>query len=161
MVAPVLLAAGVSSVGKLFGGFGAKRAGQARARMLTNQARNVRQEAGIKASLALEDSDRTGARAATLAAASGGGGLQGSALDVIGDLARQGVYRARQVVRDGLAESAGLLNDATTTKRQGSLDLFSSMIDATSTFLGGVGQEANARRGADQAVPGWMSRIGF
>lgn len=160
MVAPVLLAAGVSSIGKLFGGIGASRAAKARARMLTAQARNVRQEAGIKASMALEDSDRTGARAATLAAASGGG-LQGSALDVIDDLARQGVYRARQTVRDGLAESAGLLNDATTAKRQGSLELFSSMIDATSTFLGGVGQEANARRGAGQAVPGWMSRIGF
>lgn len=161
MVAPVLLAAGVSSVGKLFGGFGAKRAAQAKARMLTAQARNVRQEAGIKASLALEDSDRTGARAATLAAASGGGGLQGSALSVIDDLSRQGLYRARQVVRDGLAESTALLNDATTAKRQGSLDMFSSMIDATSTFLGGIGQEANARRGAGQAVPRWMSRMGF
>ena len=161
MVAPVLLAAGVSSVGKLFGGFGAKRAAQAKARMLTAEARNVRQEAGIKASLALEDSDRTGARAATLAAASGGGGLQGSALSVIEDLARQGVYRARQTVRDGVAESTALLNDATTDKRQGSLDMFSSMIDATSTFLGGIGQEANARRGAGQAVPRWMSRMGF
>ncbi len=161
MVAPVLLAAGVSSIGKLMGGFGASRAAKARARMLTAQARNVRQEAGIKASMALEDSDRTGARAATLAAASGGGGLQGSALAVIDDLARQGVYRARQTVRDGLAESAGLLNDATTAKRQGSLEMFSSVIDATSTFLGGVGQEANARRGGGQSVPRWMSSMGF
>lgn len=161
MVAPVLLAAGVSSIGKLFSGFGASRAGKAKARMLAAQARNTRQEAGIKASLALEDSDRTGARAATLAAASGGGGLQGSALAVIDDLSRQGLYNARQVVRDGLAESTALLNDATTAKRQGSLDMFSSMIDATSTFLGGIGQEANARRGAGQAVPRWMSRMGF
>lgn len=143
---PGMLAAGVSAVGKIIGGFGAKRAAKARAKALTQAARNARQEAGIAASLALEDSDRTGARAATLAAASGGGGLQGSALAVIDDLARQGMYRARQTVRDGLSQSTALLNDATTAKRQGSLDLFSSVIDAGSTVLGQMGADAQARR---------------
>lgn len=155
-----LLAAGVSAVGSIFGGIGRSRAAKARARQLQNAARNARQEAGVRASLALEDSDRVGARAAVAAAAGGGGGLQGSALDVIDDLARQGVYRARQTVRDGLAESTSLLNDATTAKRQGSLDLFSSVIDAGSTVLGGIGMEANARRAAGQSTPRWMSAIG-
>lgn len=155
-----LLATGVSAVGSILGGFGKRNQMKARARALTNQARNVRQEAGIKASLALEDSDRVGARAATLAAASGGGGLQGSALAVIDDLARQGVYRARQVVRDGLAESTALLNDATTAKRQGDLELTSAFIEATSTVLGQMGAEANARRGRGEAVPKWMSWAG-
>lgn len=161
MAAPVLLAAGVSSIGKLMGGIGASRAAKAKARALANAARNARQEAGIKASLALEQSDRVGARAATMAAASGGGGLQGSASDVIGDLSRQGVYGARQIVRDGLSESTALLNDATTAKRQGSLELFSSVIDATSTFLGGIGADANARRGRGEGVPNWMTRFGY
>jgi len=155
-----LLATGVSAVGSILGGIGKRNQMKARARALTNQARNVRQEAGIKASLALEDSDRVGARAATLAAASGGGGLQGSALAVIDDLARQGVYRARQTVRDGLAESTALLNDATTAKRQGDMELTSAFIEATSTVLGQMGAEANARRGRGEAVPKWLSWAG-
>lgn len=53
-----LLATGVSAVGSILGGIGKRNQMKARARALTNQARNVRQEAGIKASLALEDSDR-------------------------------------------------------------------------------------------------------
>ena len=146
-----MLAAGLSAVGKIFGGIGAKRAAQARAKALTNAARNARQEAGVAASIALEDSDRVGARAATLAAASGGGGLQGSALAVIDDLARQGMYRARQTVRDGLSQSVALLNDATTAKRQGSLDLFSSFIDAGSTVLGQMGADAQGRRSGGAA----------
>lgn len=160
MVAPVLLAAGVSAAGKLFSGLGQRNAQRAKAKALGYAAQNARREAGVKASLALEDSDRTGARAATLAAASGGGGLQGSALDVIGDLARQGVYRARQTVRDGISESIALKAEATAAKRQGDMDLFASAIDAASTFLGGVGQEANARRGMGQSVPRWMSMLG-
>ena len=155
-----LLATGVSAVGTIMGGFGKRNQMKARARALTNQARNVRQEAGIKASLALEDSDRVGARAATLAAASGGGGLQGSALAVIDDLARQGVYRARQTVRDGLAESTALLNDATTAKRQGDLELTSAFIEATSTVLGQMGAEANARRGNGEAVAKFAAMLG-
>jgi hypothetical protein len=155
-----LLAAGVSAVGSIMSGFGKRNAAKARARALTNAARNTRREAGIKASMALEESDRVGARAATLAAASGGGGLQGSALDVIADLSRQGVYRARQTVRDGLAESVALLNDATTAKRQGDLDLTSSFIEATSTVLGQMGADANARRANGESVSKMAAFIG-
>lgn len=146
MVAPVMLAAGLQAVGSLFGGFGRRQASRARAKALGYAARNARREAGINASIALEDSDRVGARAATLAAASGGGGLQGSALGVIDDLARQGMYRARQTVRDGLSQSIALLQDATTAKRQGDLELFSSVIEAGSTVLGQMGASAQARR---------------
>lgn len=141
------LAAGASAVGKLVQGIGGYRSGQAKAKALGFAARNARQEAGIKASLALEDSDRIGARAATLAAASGGGGLQGSAMAVIDDLARQGVYRARQTVRDGLSESVALLNDATTAKRQGELELTAGVIDAGTSVLGSMGKSAQTRRG--------------
>lgn len=143
-----MLAAGLSAVGSIMGGFAKRKQQRARAKALEGAARNARQEAGISASLALEESDRVGARAATLAAASGGGGLQGSALDVIDDLARQGMYRARQVVRDGLSQSTALLNDATTARRQGSLDLFGSFVEAGSTVLGQMGSDAQARRAA-------------
>ncbi|ASE38417.1 hypothetical protein [Brevundimonas vesicularis] len=155
-----MLAAGLSAVGSVMGGFAKRNANRAKARALTNAAKNARQEAGIRASLALEDSDRVGARAATLAAASGGGGLQGSALAVIDDLARQGVYRARQTVRDGLTESVALLNDATTAKRQGSLDLVSGFIEAGSTVLGQMGADANARRGNGEAVSKFAAMLG-
>jgi len=142
-----MLSAGLSAVGSIFGGIGRSNAGKARAKALQNQARNERRQAGVAASLALEDSDRVGARAATLAAASGGGGLQGSALAVLDDLSRQGLYNARQRVRDGLTRSTALLNDATSAKRQASLDLFSGFIEAGSTVLGQMGADAQARRG--------------
>lgn len=140
------VAAGMKAVGSLFGGFGKYRQGKARAKALKFAARNARREAGINASIALEESDRVGARAATLAAASGGGGLQGSALAVIDDLARQGMYRARQTVRDGLAQSVALMDEATAARRQAELDLFTGVWGAGTSFLGGLGQQAQARR---------------
>lgn len=155
-----LLATGLSAIGSIMGGIGKSNAGKARAKALGYAATNARREAGIKASLAMEDADRTGARAATLAAASGAGGLEGSALAVIEDLARQGVYRARQTVRDGISESIALMHDATTARRQASLDLTTGFIEAGSTVLSGIGQEANARRAGGQDVPKWMAMLG-
>ena len=148
------LSAGLSAIGTVMGGIGKYQAGRARAKALKNAARNARQEAGIAASIALEDSDRIGARAATLAAASGGGGLQGSALAVIDDLARQGMYRARQTVRDGLSQSVALLHDAKVARRQASLDLTTSMFEATSTVLGEMGNSANMRAAGQAAATG-------
>ena len=141
-----MLAAGLSAVGSIIGGIGKFQAGQSRSRALRFAARNARQEAGIRASIAMEESDRVGARAATLAAASGGGGLQGSALAVIDDLARQGVYRARQTVRDGLSESVALQNDARVARQQASLDLTTSLFEAGTTVLGEMGTSAQSRR---------------
>lgn len=147
MAVPVVaLAVGAKALGSLFGGFGRSRANKARAKALKFAARNARQEAGINASLAMEESDRVGARAATLAAASGGGGLQGSALAVIDDLARQGMYRARQTVRDGLAQSAAILDESTAARRQAGLDIATGVFEAATTVLGGFGQAAQARR---------------
>jgi hypothetical protein len=154
MAIPVAaLAAGASAVGSLFSGIGRFGQGKARSKALKYAARNARREAGVRASIALEDSDRIGARAATLAAASGGGGLQGSALAVIDDLARQGMYRARQTVRDGLAESSALLQEAGTARAQADLDLFSSVLSAGSTVLGAIGGQANQR-----ALNSYMNR---
>lgn len=142
-----MLSAGLKAVGSLFGGFGGYRANKAKAKASRFAARNARQEAGVQASIQLEDSDRIGARAATLAAASGGGGLQGSALAVIDDLARQGMYRARQTVRDGLARSSALLDESTAARRQAELELTSGVMEAATTVLGGMGKAAQARRG--------------
>jgi hypothetical protein len=148
MAVPIAaLAVGVKALGSLMGGFGSYRANKGRAKALRFAATNARREAGVQASIQLEDSDRIGARAATLAAASGGGGLQGSALSVIDDLARQGMYRARQTVRDGIARSYALLDESTAASRQAQADLTASFIQAGSTVLGGMGQAAQARRG--------------
>lgn len=146
-MAAQMLAAGMSAVGSLLGGFGRYRAGKARAKALFYQARNARREAGVNASIQLEESDRIGARAATLAAASGGGGLQGSALEVIDDLARQGMFRARQTVRDGVARSYALMDESTAARRQAELDMTSAVFEAGATVLGQMGQNAQARRG--------------
>lgn len=148
MAVPVAaLAAGAQAVGKLFGGIGRYRAGKARAKALYYAARNARREAGVNASIQLEESDRIGARAATLAAASGGGGLEGSALAVIDDLARQGMFRARQTVRDGIAQAAALMDESTAARRQAELDMTTGFIRAGTTVLGQMGQAAQKRRG--------------
>lgn len=142
-----MLAAGLSAVGSIFGGIGRYQQGRAKAKMLKFAAQNARREAGVMASIQMEESDRVGARAATLAASSGGGGVEGSALAVIDDLARQGLYRARHTVRDGLAQSQAMLTEATVAKRQASLDLTSSFLNASSTVLGQMGVNAQQRRG--------------
>ena len=142
-----MLSAGLSAVGSIFGGIGRFQAGRARAKALDYAARNARQEAGINASIQLEDSDRIGARAATMAAASGGGGTEGSALAVIDDLARQGLFRARQTVRDGISEGIALKAEATTARRQAQLDLTTGFLQAGTTVLGQMGVDAQRRRG--------------
>lgn len=148
MAVPVAaLAVGLKAAGKIMGGIGGYRANKAKAKALKFAATNARREAGVQASIQLEDSDRIGARAATLAAASGGGGLQGSALAVIDDLARQGMYRARQTVRDGVAKSVALMDEATFRRRQAELELTAGFYEAGTTVLGGMGQAAQARRG--------------
>lgn len=148
MAVPIAaLAVGVKALGSLMGGFGGYRANKGKAKALRFAAANARREAGVQASIQMEDSDRIGARAATLAAASGGGGLQGSALSVIDDLARQGMYRARQTVRDGIARSTALLDESTTKSRQAQVELTSGFMEAATTVLGGMGQAAQARRG--------------
>lgn len=57
----------------------------------------ARQEGSSEAALLNEDLARTRGRAATLAAASGGG-LTGSAMDVLDDLSRQGRFRVRSTL---------------------------------------------------------------
>lgn len=161
MAVPIAaLAVGVKAVGQVLGGIGGYRANKARAKALRFAARNARQEAGVQASINLEESDRVGARAATLAAASGGGGLQGSALSVIDDLARQGLYRARATVRDGLARSTALLDESTAARRQGQADLAGGFLQAATTVLGGAAEEAQRRRGAGEALPGYLKWAG-
>lgn len=161
MAVPVaMLAVGLKAAGQIIGGLGSYRQRKARAKALGYAARNARQEAGVQASIQLEDSDRIGARAATLAAASGGGGLQGSALAVIDDLARQGLYRARQTVRDGLARSVALKDEATSERRQAEADVAGSVLQAATTVLGGAAEEAQRRRGGGEALPAWLKWAG-
>lgn len=57
----------------------------------------ARSEGAAEAALLEEDNARARGRAATLAAASGGG-LTGSAMDVLDDLGRQGRYRVRSAI---------------------------------------------------------------
>jgi hypothetical protein len=60
-------------------------------------ARQARQEGGVQAQIALEEGARVAARAATLAAASGGG-ITGSAQAVLDDLSRQSMFRVRSAL---------------------------------------------------------------
>jgi hypothetical protein len=66
--------------------------------------RQSKLETGVAVNADLEESARAIGRAATLAAASGGG-LTGSALNVIDDLSRQAMARARAAVFQGISLS--------------------------------------------------------
>lgn len=141
----LLASAGISAIGKVLGGVGGYSAGKAQATALRAGADQARAEAGIEAQLGLEDADRTEGRAATLAAASGGG-LTGSALDVLDDLERQSQFRAKAAIYRGEMEARSREYEARVAKRQGAVSLVTGITGAGATALGAFGQAAQQRR---------------
>lgn len=129
----------VAAVGEMMAGIGSYFTSRQQGEALDAAAKQARTEGSQAAQLELENTDRTTARAATLAAASGGG-LTGSALTVLDDLSRQGVYNARAQIYQGESEGRNLNYQAKVTRRQGELELFLSMHGAAgkvaSSFAG-------------------------
>lgn len=77
---------------------GLKKVEEDKAKQQANAFKKMaREEGAAEAALLEEDNARTRGRAATLAAASGGG-LTGSAMDVLDDLGRQGRFRVRSAL---------------------------------------------------------------
>lgn len=145
MVAPlVIAAAGLSAVGKILGGASARSSARARAKANEMQARQALLESGVAAQVGVEADEREIARAATLAAA-GGGGFEGSAMRVLDDLSRQSVFRARSSIYRGQAEAQARRYDAKVAKREGDNALFSSIVGAGSSLLSSF---ASSRLGA-------------
>lgn len=150
MVLPLLAvpiaAAAISSIGKILGGISAKKAAKRRAAQLRQGAQMDLDESGVEAQLALEEDERVGASLAVNAAAGSGGGLRGSALDVLNDLGRQSLGRARAITYRGQTEAWARRNEAREVKKAGSQALTSSIFSAASSFLSST-YSAYATRG--------------
>lgn len=142
---PITIAATIAAVGKLFKGVTSFLGGNAEARQLKMAADQHRAEAGVRSNIELEQGARVAATAATRAAASGGG-VTGSAVDVLADLGRQTMFNARSAIYRGRTQANADLYNADVAKKQGTIDLISSVFDAGSSFLGGVGQSRQLAR---------------
>jgi len=106
-----------------------------RSAVLKNQADAARRDAGIEVQLNLEDSGRDLAVAQTIAA-KGGGGIEGSALNVMRDLSRQGIYEVQRIAVEGDNASRAAMADAKQAKRQGDFALAGSLIKAGAQLAG-------------------------
>lgn len=141
MVAPVVAAAigaaGLSALGKILGGIGAKSAAKQRARALELGAQMDLDEAGIAASMGLEDDERQAGRLAVEAAAGGGGGLGGSSLRVLNDLGRQSLMKARNTVYGGQTSAWSRRNDARQARAEGRNALTQGVLGAGGSLLSG------------------------
>jgi hypothetical protein len=140
---------------KVIEGIGSYLNSRTQSDALEAAARQALAEAGIGVQLELEQTDRTTARGATLAAASGGG-LTGSALAVIDDVARQGVFNARSAIYEGMAEAGRLKYEAKVTRRQGDLALATSLFSGGSTAMGGFAESRAKARQLQRANPTGM-----
>lgn len=134
MSAEVIMMA-AQQVGKMIAGIGQYFVSRQQGEAMDAAAKQARREGSMAAQLELENTDRATARAATLAAASGGG-LTGSALTVLDDLSRQGVYNARSQIYAGEAEGRNLNYQAKVARRQGELNLLLAFGASSATVAG-------------------------
>lgn len=146
-MAPVAIAAaGLEAVGKLMGGMMANGAARARGRALDDQARQALGEAGVASMVGAEQDERLMARAATVAATQGGGGVGASR--VLADLERQSAFKARNTIYRGRAEARNARYEAKLSRAEGRNAMIGATIEATSSLLSSFAQGAEAKRGA-------------
>lgn len=135
MVAPLLLAAaGIGAVKSLVGGITGNSAARARGRALDAAARQARAESGVAAQMGMEDDARMMARAETMAAA-GGGGFGGSTLNVLDDLARQSVFKARSTIYRAEREASNSEYEAKVSRRDGRNAMIGGVLSAAGSAL--------------------------
>lgn len=141
---PFLIAAAVAkAAGSVVQGVNAYQMGQYQSKALLEQANQARREAASASQIALEQGDRTMGTGITIAAKNGG--VEGSSLDVLGDLGRQSMYEARRSAMEGAAEGRGLTSEAHSRSQHGKIALLTSAFDAGSTILS-AGMDRNERQ---------------
>lgn len=148
---PVTAAALAAIAGNLFKGFTAFFGGRAEAKQEEYNATTAKQEAQVRSNIALEEGDRVAASAAVQAAASGGG-TDGSALHVLGDLGRQAMFNARSAQYEGAAEASADLARGREAKAAGRRALIGSVVGAADTFLSSAADKAQNRRLAAYSI---------
>ncbi len=142
---PFTIAAGISAVGSIFKGitglFGGIHANQA----AKANARQANDEAAVAGDQALMQGDAVAARAATQAAANGGG-FTGSSLGVISSLSQQAMFNARAQIYRGQTQARDYLYEGKQALTQGIQGAVGAGIQAGSSLLGGFAQSAAQAR---------------
>lgn len=141
------VAMAAQAAGKLIEGFGTWQQSRARAKALRAQARAARGEASLDAQMRAEEAERTGARAAVIGAATGGGfdGSFGAGLEQI---ERAGRFNVRSAIYAGETEAQNLQYEARVAKAEGNLALASAGVSAFSSIAGGYMRQAEQKQQA-------------
>lgn len=140
IAAPLAIAAiGFKVLGSIFGAQSAARAARQRAAQYEAAAQQGLDESGVAAQIQLEQGDRLAGKAATLAAASGGG-TTGSALNVMDDLARQSMFNARSAIYKGQTQARVDRMAEKAATSAGNDAVVSNLVDAGGTLVGGLGK---------------------
>lgn len=142
-----MIGAIAAGAGEIIQGFGAWQGQRARAKALRAQARAVRGEASLDAQMRAEEAERTGARAAVIGAATGGGfdGSFGAGLEQI---ERAGRFNVRSAIYAGETEGRNLEYEAKVAKAEGNLALASAGVAAFSSIAGGFIRQAEQKKQA-------------
>lgn len=157
-VEPLMIAAAVASAaGSAVQGVNAYQVGAYQSKLAKEQAAQAAADASSQAQQALDEGARTLARGVTIAAQ--GGGLNGSALDVLGDLSRQTTYEARRLTTQGLAEAQALATEGRAAKQQGAIGAVSHGLEAASTLFS-AGMKVRANRAQARAMAPKSGRQG-
>ncbi|WP_174301164.1 hypothetical protein [Caulobacter sp. S45] len=138
---PMELAGGLSAVGSLFSGATGFFDGQRALQVAKQNYRMELNQSGVAAQEAIGQGDRVEAKAATEAAANGGG-LVGSSMGVIQDLSNQSMFNARSVIYRGQTQAAADLYQGEVAKVQGERAAITGAVNADSSLMGGWAKSA-------------------
>lgn len=142
-----------ASIGKIFGGVMDWFGGQSKKQAEEYAAQQALQEAGVAGDIELQKGNAAEASAAVAAAASGGG-VTGSALDVINSLGAQSMFNARSQAYKGEAEAQAHIYQGKVDQAQGAAGLITGVLSAGGTALSSFAKGADLQRlGAAGAGP--------
>lgn len=124
-----IASAGLQAGGSLLGGLFGLFSGNAQAKEYKAEARQAEQVGGVNAEIALQQGNETAARAATQAAANGGG-LGGSAIGVVQQASNMAMFNARDQVYRGATQAQADLYDAKLAEDNGINSLIGGVVGA-------------------------------
>jgi hypothetical protein len=139
-----LIAMGVQAAGQIVQGVSANSAARRAAKVDEENARLSILQGEEEASLTARD-ERSLAGEMLAAMAGGGGDLQGSNLDIIGQSAYNRELDIEQIRRQRRGEAANLVQSADDKRRAGKNALIGAGFGALSTVISGVSAARNAR----------------
>lgn len=140
-----IITAGIDALGQLFSGVSDFFASRNKAKAYEYQAQQASSESGVAASQALTQGDIVAARAATQAAANGGG-LVGSSIGVISYLGQQAMFNARAAAYKGTTEASADRYKARLARRAGVISLISTIPSISGSLIGSWAKHQSANK---------------